>query len=172
MALYGGYAKPRRLVDYRAPEARKVAGAFLLWGKLMASARCVGISSRVSHEVYSVLCDRAKADAVTLSTLINQILAAQLGTALTPRATETSAPPPQMTDVLARLEDLEQSVKIIALTVMSVDGADSKIAKGILCPECGHEELFYTQSLGEPDGLPLFPDFRFACQNCGWFLEF
>ena len=137
----------------------------------MASARCVGISSRVSHEVHSVLCDRAKAQGLTLSTLVSQILAAQVGTALTPTsATETSAPqPPQMSDVLARFEDLEQCVKIIALTIMGVDGADSKIVQGILCPECGHEKLLYTHSPREPDGLP--PGLEFACQNCEWLVE-
>ncbi|MGD0263751.1 MAG: hypothetical protein ABSD47_02205 [Candidatus Methylomirabilota bacterium] len=120
-----------------------------------------GLSTRVSDEIYSALCDQAKADGLTLSRFCAQILEDSIGPSSPAEHEPTGPSDPEL---LARLENVERFTELI-FNILSGE-KDWTIGETVECPRCRSTELMYLESGDQP------PKCGFACASCDFNVEF
>jgi hypothetical protein len=132
----------------------------------MYSARLCGLSTRISRDLYDLLCGHAKAEGLTLSSLCAQILEDSIGPS---RAGEAEPPAASaLADVMERLETIERRIELQWAILVS-GGEASTLCESLPCPRCGSTNLNYLQTARstEPDGNT---DSSVICESCSWYV--
>ncbi len=130
----------------------------------MATSRSIGLSTRVCAELHVALCERAKAEGVTLSTLAARILEEKIpklaGTELRPAS--SPIPAHQFQGILDRLGNLEAWAQFTF--AIAVKGPNWSIDT-LPCPKCGEVGLEYMEFM-----VGANPGSAFICMAspCGW----
>jgi hypothetical protein len=132
----------------------------------MSSPRTHGLSARVDEETYTALCARAKAQGLTLSSLVAQCLATGSKAGPPPVETEPQEESSSVTATgLDRIVNLERWVQFFLSFLIEKDAALFQ-RYDLLCPSCGERELGYVESGPGLDGTP--PVRGFVCTHCEW----
>jgi hypothetical protein len=117
----------------------------------------------LSDEVFSALSEKAKAQGLTLSSLValtlEQSVPKSIGTEVRPAP--AGVPIEQPPTLLDRLQNVERWIQLLFAIV--VTGADRwTIGEDVPCPGCGGTEITYVESGGAT------PTEGFVCTQCGW----
>jgi|GEM_PF-1939158 len=132
----------------------------------MSSPRLRGLSTRVDEETYTALCTRAKAQGLTLSTLVAQCLATGSKADPPPVATEAEEESSSVTATgLDRTVNLERWVQLLLSFLIAQDETFLQ-RHDLLCPGCGEFEVMYLESGPGSDGSRSVTGF--VCTHCEW----
>lgn len=132
----------------------------------MSSPRLCGLSTRLSREVYDLLCDQAKADGLTLSSFCARILEKNIH----PSSPGEPQPvdPSELAELFPRIDIIESQVQLL-LAILVSGGEASTLCESLPCPRCRATKLSYLQGplSTEPDREPAS---SVICESCDWWV--